>query len=80
MALPQAVIDFLNHSAETNGAARPDPSHDLFVSGTLDSFALVDFVTVLEEHCDIRIPDAEVIPANFRTIAKIDEYVQARQN
>ena len=39
-----------------------------FNSGTLDSFALVDFVTVLEEHCGIRIPDAEVIPANFRTI------------
>ena len=80
MSLPQAVIDFLNNSAEANGADRPDADNDLFVTGTLDSFALVDFVTVLEEHCKIRVPDAEVIPANFRTIEAIDEYVQSRRN
>jgi acyl carrier protein len=80
MSLPQQVIDFLNNSAEANGADRPDSNNDLFVSGALDSFALVDFVTVLEEHCNIRVPDVEVIPANFRTIEAIDEYVQSRRN
>jgi acyl carrier protein len=80
MSLPQAVIDFLNSSAAANGADRPEPNKDLFVTGTLDSFALIDFVTVLEEHCNIRVPDVEVIPANFRTIEAIDEYVEARRN
>jgi acyl carrier protein len=78
MSLPQAVIDFLYNSALINGATQPGPSDDLFKGGALDSFALVDFVTMLEAHCDIRVPDAEVIPANFRTMDTIDEYVQAR--
>jgi acyl carrier protein len=78
MSLPQAVIDFLNSTAQSNGATQPGSTDDLFVGGTLDSFALVDFVTVLEEHCGIRVPDADVIPANFRTIEAIDEYVKGR--
>jgi acyl carrier protein len=79
MSLPHQVIEFLNNNAASNGAAQPDATLDLFNSGTLDSFALVDFVTVLEEHCGIRIPDAEVIPANFRTIEDIDRYVSERR-
>jgi acyl carrier protein len=78
MSLPQSVIDFLYNSAQANGATQPGSKDDLFAGGTLDSFALVDFVTVLEEQCDIRVPDAEVIPANFRTIEAIEEYVNGR--
>ena len=80
MSLPNPVIEFLNNNAAGNGIAKLDPTLDLFASGTLDSFALVDFVTVLEEHCGIRVPDAEVIPANFRTIEAIDHYVTDRRN
>jgi len=80
MSLPQAVIDYLNNNAVTNGTNHVEPDQDLFVSGTLDSFALVDFITILEEHCSIRIPDAEIVPANFRTIEAIDRYVASRQN
>ena len=79
MSLPQQVIEFLNNNATSNGASYPDTTADLFKSGTLDSFALVDFVTVLEEHCGIRVPDAEVIPSNFRTIDDIDRYVSERR-
>jgi acyl carrier protein len=45
----------------------------------LDSFALVDFIVVLEEHCGISVPDAEVVPHNFRTIEAIEEYVDSRR-
>lgn len=78
MALPQPVIDFLTNSASLNGADQPEPAQDLFISGALDSFALVEFVTVLEEHCGITVPDAEVVPANFRTMESIDRFIQAR--
>jgi acyl carrier protein len=80
MSLPQEVIEFLNTNAASIGVEPPNPTHDLFASGTLDSFALVDFVTVLEEHCAIRIPDSEVVPSNFRTIEDIDRYVSERRN
>jgi acyl carrier protein len=75
MALPQAVIDFLNENAENNGAEQPKAGDDLFKMGALDSFALVDFVTVLEEHCGVKVPDADVNPGNFQTLEAIEGYV-----
>ena len=75
MALPQAVLDLLSENARNNGAAPPQDGDDLFKTGALDSFALVDFVTVLEEQCGIKVPDADVNPANFQTIAAIETYV-----
>ena len=75
MALPQGVIDFLNESAQNNGAEQPRAGDDLFKMGVLDSFALVDFVTVLEQECGIKIPDSDVNPANFETIERVERYV-----
>lgn len=79
MSLPQAAISFVNENAESNGAEHPHHGDDLFKMGALDSFALVDFVTVLEEHCGIHVPDADVTPANFRTIEAIEHYVESRR-
>jgi acyl carrier protein len=77
MALPQATLDFLNENARMNGLIQLVGGEDLFQSGALDSFALVDFVTVLEEHCGVHIPDTGVIPENFRTVAAIEAYVSS---
>lgn len=79
MALSQVAINFLNENARNNGVSLLDRSNDLFASGVLDSFALVDFIVVLEEHCGISVPDAEIIPQNFRTIEAIEEYVDSRR-
>lgn len=79
MALPQGVIDYLNESAQTNGAEQPQAGDDLFKMGVLDSFALVDFVTVLEEQTGIKVADSDVNPANFQTIEAIERYVASRQ-
>lgn len=80
MALPQPVMDFLNDNAQSSGGNSPNDGEDLFKSGALDSFALVDFVTLLEEQCDIKVPDADVNPANFQTIGAIVSYVEARRS
>ncbi|HEY0407974.1 MAG TPA: phosphopantetheine-binding protein [Pyrinomonadaceae bacterium] len=79
MALPQGVMDYLNENAQTNGVEQPQSSDDLFKMGVLDSFALVDFVTVLEEQTGIKVADADVNPANFQTIEAIERYVASRQ-
>jgi len=78
MSLPQQVIEFLQDNAIANGASAPDSGMDLFANGVLDSFALVDFVTVIEEHCGVLVPDGDVIPANFRTIEAVERYVTER--
>ena len=75
MPLPEKILNCLFENARDNGAAPPKDDDDLFRSGALDSFALVDFVTLLEEQCGIKVPDEDVIPANFKTIVAIENYV-----
>jgi acyl carrier protein len=72
-------MDFLAESAAGNGAARPGDGDDLFKTGALDSFTLVDLVSMLEEHCRVSVPDADVTPANFRTIEAITTYVDTHR-
>jgi acyl carrier protein len=79
MALPQGVLDFLNENAQNNGVEQPGSSDDLFKMGVLDSFALVDFVTVIETECDIKVPDSDVNPANFQSLEQIERYVDSRK-
>jgi acyl carrier protein len=79
MALPQGVIDFLQEAVQGEGTAPPGPDEDLFVKGVLDSFTLVDFVTVLEEHCGLKVSDSDVNPANFKSISVIERYVETHK-
>jgi acyl carrier protein len=80
MALPQTITDFLSESATNAGVSPPTNGDDLFKTGVLDSFALVDFVAVLETECHIKVPDSDVVPANFQTLQAIENYVQSHQS
>jgi acyl carrier protein len=74
--LPKTVLSYLNQAAEEARTELPGRHSSLFLSGVLDSFALVDFVTLLEGECGIRVDDAELRPENFDTIAKIEAFVE----
>lgn len=80
MNLPQAVLDLLSENARNNDAVPPQDGDDLFKIGALDSFALVEFVALLEEECGIKVPDADVTPVNFQTIGAIEGYVDAHRD
>ncbi|HKF58714.1 MAG TPA: acyl carrier protein [Blastocatellia bacterium] len=74
--LPQGVIAFLDRAATEGRTSLPDRDCSLFLSGILDSFTLVEFVTVLEKECGIRVEDADLRPENFDTISKVEDYVR----
>ena len=78
MSLPHPVVEFLNENAKTQGVASPAPADDLFKSGILDSFTLVDLITLLQEQCGITIPDGDVKAENFNTVDAIEDYVSRR--
>jgi acyl carrier protein len=61
-------------------AAAPDPEESLFDSGYLDSFALTDMVTELEREFGLTIPDADLSPRRFESIARIEHYLDSRTN
>jgi acyl carrier protein len=56
----------------------PDADESLFVSGLLDSFALTDFVSGLEEEFGVSIPDSDLSARKFDTITKVSAYLASK--
>lgn len=56
-----------------------DPEASLFEAGVIDSFGVMDLVARLEEVFDIQVPDADMLPRKFETLARIAAYVDARR-
>ena len=54
------------------------PDESLFESGVLDSFALTDMVGALEKEFSMRIPDTDLTPRKFDSIARIETYIESR--
>jgi acyl carrier protein len=59
-------------------SALPDPDESLFDSGILDSFALPELVSELESEFGIKIPDSDLNPRKFESIARIQSYIESR--
>ncbi len=59
--------------------AVPDACESLFDSGYLDSFALPDMVGELEREFGIQIPDSDLNPRKFESIARIESYIESRK-
>ncbi len=55
-----------------------DPDESLFESGLLDSFALPDLVSAIEEEFSIKVPDADLNPRKFDSIARMEAYLASR--
>ena len=56
----------------------PAPDESLFTSGLLDSFALTDFVTGLEDEFKVSIPDSDFSARKFDTITKVEQYLDTK--
>ena len=71
------LIEILSRVAQKD--VNPSDDESLFDSGTLDSFALPDLVTALEQEFGISIPDSDMNPRKFESVARIGEYLDSRQ-
>jgi acyl carrier protein len=56
--------------------APADADESLFDSGMLDSFTLTDLVGELEKAFGIKVPDADLKPRRFDSVARIAAYVE----
>ena len=59
--------------------AHPLPADDdesLFESGLLDSFALPDLVSAIEQEFSIKVPDRDLNPRKFDSIARMEAYLK----
>ncbi len=55
-----------------------DEGASLFELGVIDSFGLMDAISQLEEAFGVRVPDSDLNPRKFETLAKIEKYFAAR--
>ena len=57
---------------------QPAADESLFDSGLLDSFALPDMVSAIEEAFGLTIPDSDLNPRKFDSIERIEQYLENR--
>jgi acyl carrier protein len=55
-----------------------DESASLFELGVIDSFGLMDLIADLEGRLGVKVPDADLVPRKFETIAKMNAYFESR--
>ena len=75
MALNDKIREALARVAK--GPIPIDPEASLFDTGVIDSFALVDFVADLENEFSITVPDKDLHPSKFESLAKISAYLSS---
>lgn len=73
--LSPSITNYLQQAAREARTEMPERTASLFDAGLLDSFSLVEFVSLLETEYGLRVSDAELKPSNFDTIAKIETFV-----
>ena len=55
-----------------------DEDESLFESGLLDSFALPDLISAIETEFSVKIPDSDLNPRKFDSIARMESYLEDR--
>jgi acyl carrier protein len=73
----QRIVSIVQNISKKTSVPPPDES--LFDSGYLDSFALPDMVAELEREFNLKIPDSDLHPRKFESIARIESYLESRK-
>ncbi|MTI46796.1 acyl carrier protein [Sporosalibacterium faouarense] len=55
-----------------------DLDTELFNSGLIDSFALLDLVCYIEDEFNVKIKDYEIVENNANTVIKIGDMIKER--
>ena len=76
MALDDKIRETLARVAKAPIPTDRDAS--LFDTGVIDSFDLVDFVADLEKEFNIKVPDNDLHPSKFESLAKVAAYLSSQ--
>lgn len=64
---------------EKRGAARPVGRDDALSDCGITSLDMVNLMLAVEAEFDLKIPDRDMTPSNFRTVARIESLVEKLQ-
>ena len=72
MDIRNELIHFVQESL-LRGEQKIGPDDSLIDRGIIDSIGLMQLMTFVEERTGVRIPDQQVTPDNFQSVAAIEE-------
>ncbi len=73
------LTDYIKRECLSKNNERvPQLNDDLFEAGIVDSAGLISFISFLEIEYKIVIPDEDLLPENFKSIAAISGYLNSR--
>jgi acyl carrier protein len=78
MSVIDAVRDFLGSELRIAQAAELDPELPLVQRGVIDSIELMQIVLFLERRYGIAVDETEILPANLRSLAAIERFVESK--
>jgi len=76
MSLRENLLTYIRDTLLHGNPAPLAPGTSLIETGALDSIALVNLLSYVEDRTGVRIPDTEVTPENFDTVESIEALVQ----
>jgi acyl carrier protein len=79
LTIENILVDFLKeHCLPQRTKYHLKHEDNLFNTGVLDSAGLLHFVGYIEQNFNFSIPDEDLIPENFLSIASIANYIRSR--
>lgn len=75
--IADSLAEYLNERFAGFGEITPDT--DLLAAGILESLTIMDLLGYIEQEYGICFQPEEIVPANFRCIARLSELVFAKQ-
>ena len=78
MNVKPMLLQFIREEL-AGGEGAIDENASLIDTGILDSMALLRLIGFIEERIGVRVPDDEVVPDNFQSVAQIETLIQRLQ-
>lgn len=70
------IVDFIGETyLFGDTSALPGDEDSLIEGGIIDSTGVLELIDFLESHFEIQVAEAETVPANLDTIARLVDYV-----
>jgi len=78
-AIEQELRDFIAGELLADGTQSISVEDDLIQSGIVDSLGVTQVVAFCESRYGFRVTDADLVPANFKSVRRIAEYVERKR-
>ena len=78
-AIEEELRSFVNDNFALDADVNPISATDsLIETGVVDSTGLLELVSFVETRYGLEIPDVDLLPENFETLANISQYIATR--